>query len=57
MKRLIIGVLLRTLGLFVLGLSVGNAVRTFGDAIIPYIISFVVSPLCVAFGSYLLEKK
>ena len=57
MTKVIIGLVLRTVGLFVLGLSVGNAVRTFGDAIIPYIISFVVSPLCVAFGSYLLEKK
>jgi hypothetical protein len=57
MTKIIIGLILRTVGLFALGLSVGNAVRTFGDVIIPYVISLIVSPLCVVFGSYLLEKK
>lgn len=57
MKRAIIGVLLRTLGLFVLGLSVGNAVRTFGDAIIPYVVAIPLSVVCVGLGAYLLEKK
>ena len=57
MKRIIIGALLRTLGLFVLGLSVGNAVRTFGDAVIPYVIAMPLSVLCIGLGAYLLEKK
>lgn len=56
-RELIIGGILRVLGIVILGASTGKSITMFGEEVIPYILGVIVSIVCLGIGCYLTRNE